>query len=269
MNNGTNGTKALGNTITNAKSRKWVFTLNNHSVEEHEYIKYTMEQKNSSFVIGEEIGESGTPHLQGYVEFKNPISFSSMKKINNRLHIEKARGSRKKNIEYCSKDNQFISTFPLSRKEKILLKYKDIKWKEWQQQIIDICESESDNRTIHWFYEQTGNVGKSFLCKYLYLKYNVIIADGKKDNIFNQVKTFLDNHPDDSPKIILCDVPRTNIEYINYGAIEALKNGLIYSGKYEGGVCCFDHPHVIIFANTPPEIRKLSIDRWIITQIYD
>ena len=36
--------------------------------------------------------------------------------------------------------------------------------------------------------DEGGHNGKSTLCKYLDLVYNVLLADGKKDNIFNQLK---------------------------------------------------------------------------------
>lgn len=73
---------------------------------------------------------------------------------------------------------------------------------------------------------------------------------------------WMDTHEDEDPKIIICDIPRTNLEYINYGAIESIKNGMIYSGKYEGGQCIFDNPHVVVFANELPDGSKMSRDRW-------
>jgi len=69
------------------------------------------------------------------------------------------------------------------------------------------------------------------------------------------------------PKIIIFDVPRTHIDYLNYEAIESIKNGCFFSGKYE---CCqviMNCPHVLIFANTEPERYKLSSDRWNIVEI--
>ena len=60
----------------------------------------------------------------------------------------------------------------------------------------------------------------------------------------------------------MLDIPRHQLDYVGYGALEQLKNGMIYSGKYEGGTCLFDNPHVIVFANEPPKIEKMSLDRW-------
>ena len=44
---------------------------------------------------------------------------------------------------------------------------------------------------------------------------------------------------------------------------------MLYSGKYEGGICYFDSPHVIIFANSEPMMDKLSKDRWEILDLND
>ena len=49
--------------------------------------------------------------------------------------------------------------------------------------------------------------------------------------------------------------------------LEQIKNGMIYSGKYEGGQCLFESPHIVIFANSKPEIENMSIDRWNIKEI--
>jgi len=63
------------------------------------------------------------------------------------------------------------------------------------------------------------------------------------------------------------DIPRTNIDYLNYEAIESIKNGCFFSGKYECTQVIMNCPHVIIFANSPPLEHKLSIDRWHIINI--
>lgn len=261
-------TSTLGNTNSKVRARRWCFTLNNWLLEEYENIVEELTHKHSKFIIGDEIGEKcGTPHLQGYIEFENARTLLSIKKINNRMHLEKAFKTRIQNINYCSKEKILISTFPESRKSRLLKKFDEIIWKPWQQDVLNILESEPDNRTIHWFWESKGNTGKSFLCKYLAVKHDIIICEGKSNDIFNQIKGFIDEHPEEDPRMIICDIPRSSLGYLNYSTLEKVKNGCLYSGKYEGGQCIFDNPHVIIFANEPPEWRQLSMDRWKITEI--
>jgi hypothetical protein len=271
MINDTLDTNGGGNTKTppskEFKARRWVFTLNNWTEEEYDTMLQHFESHKCLYVIGKEEGTQGTPHLQGYIERKNPIRMSTLKKWIPRAHFEKAKGDRNQNKAYCTKDNNYTSNLPKSLKEICMDEYIDTQWKPWQADILDIITTKPDNRTVHWFWESKGNTGKSFLCKYLWLKYNAIIAEGNKNDIFNQIKIWIDSNEGKSPSLVLIDIPRTAMDYVSYTTIEKVKNGLIYSGKYEGGVCCFPSPHLICFANTPPRHNALSMDRWNIVEI--
>ncbi len=263
------------------RSRKFSFTLNNYTKIEKKDIADFLKSSSKCYIVGKEKGKDGTPHLQGYFELKDGKTFSAIKKIKGfrRIHIEKAKGSKQQNYTYCSKDGDFITNIePKMTKEekrKAMLdkmkkkafeaEYKDTEWRPFQKKIIDLLAGEPDKRKIYWFHEPVGNTGKSYLCKYLAIKYDVIIAEGKKDNIFNQVLNMI--YEGRQPLIILIDIPRTQNNYMNYGAIEQLKNGFIYSGKYEGGQAIFPIPHIICFSNEEPDMEALSADRWSIEQV--
>lgn len=262
---GTSGTRP-GN--TKGRARRYCFTLNNYTTDEYGTLVQHFDAKGWSYIIGKEVGENKTPHLQGYLESKSPIRFCTLKTLNERIHWEKAKGSREHNINYCSKDGDFTSTFPLPLKLQILDKiYSNITWKDWQQEIISLVSGDPDSRSIYWFVDTKGNTGKSFLAKYICLKYKVVIADGKKADVFNQIKHFMDEVDPMGPRIIILDLPRSALGYVNYGMIEQIKNGLIYSGKYEGGQCIFFPPHVIIFANEEPDYNQWSDDRYVVRHV--
>lgn len=252
----------------NTKNRSWCFTWNNYTENDIRYLVENLAE--SRYLFGEEVGgNTGTPHLQGVVNFKSARSFNSVKKLFKDNHIEICR-NWKASLNYCSKDGQTYTNIERqrTRKERLLMRYEDVEWYEWQSEIIDIVNTVPNDRTINWYYEDEGNTGKSFLAKYLVLKYDAIIADGKKDNVFNQIKTWLDMHKDhEDPRLIIIDLPRHNLEYLNYGMLEQIKNGMIYSGKYEGGTCLFESPHIFVFANREPIESKLSLDRWNIVNI--
>lgn len=61
-------------------------------------------------VYGHETGESGTHHLQGYVEWSKKISLKSLKKHlgTKRIHLEKANGSLDQNQAYCKKEGGVV-----------------------------------------------------------------------------------------------------------------------------------------------------------------
>lgn len=269
-------TTPLGNTKTSKRSRKWCFTLNNWTVEEYNTITQAFSTKKWDFIIGKEIGEEKeTPHLQMFVRSKNPISFETLKKINERMKIICCKGSTEQNVKYCSKDNDFKQEgldeyLPKQSIEERLLEieYKDVIWKDWQRDILNTLNGPINKRTIIWIWETTGNVGKSFLCKYIAMKYNCIIATGKTADIFNQTLEWRENFPDELqiPPVII-DIPRSEFAHINYAALEQLKNGFLYSGKYNGGKVFGLSPHCFVYANSPPEFEEMSEDRFIIIEL--
>lgn len=88
-----------------SQSRSWCFTLNNYSGEEYEMITTT---DCRYLVVGKEVGEGGTSHLQGYIVFRSNKRLRAVKAINARAHWEVARGDSLQNFNYCSKDGDFI-----------------------------------------------------------------------------------------------------------------------------------------------------------------
>jgi len=260
-----------GNTSSPSRLRRVCFTLNNYTEEEASQLKIWLAQKTQYYIMGWEIGKEGTPHLQGYFEVKNAIRFDTLKELNNRVHWERAIKKRIFSQNYCSKDGNYICSIEIRSlgeilKQEMLDRYVGIVWKPWQQTVLDKLNGEPDSRTINWICDWNGNSGKSYLTKYLALTRELIIADGKKDNIFNQVNRKL-NEEEKEFQLVVLDIPRSGEGYVNYGVLEQLKNGLIYSGKYEGGLCLFDNVHVIVFANFMPDKTQFSEDRWNIIDI--
>jgi len=104
----------------NSRSRNWVFTLNNYTGDEVEFIHSAELGDLRCIAYAKERGESGTPHLQGFVCFSNKKSLRQVKAvICNRAHIEMMRGSIDNSVDYCSKDGDLviIGKVPMSKKE--------------------------------------------------------------------------------------------------------------------------------------------------------
>lgn len=264
-----------GNTYSPRESskkrcRKWCFTLNNYT--EDEMSQCLMRLKGvgvKDHIVAQEVGKDGTPHLQGYVEFKNQVRFDTLKNWSPRIHWEAAKGSREQNYKYCSKENRVMSSsMGIPKKQLVLEQYRDVNWRSWQENVISIVQSEPDARSVYWIWDQYGNTGKSFLAKFLFCKYDTIIASGKQADTFHAIKTWQEEHNDEDPEVIICDIPRSALGYVNYQALEKIKDGLFQSGKYEGGTVLFaKRAHVICFANAEPPTHELSEDRWKVVNI--
>lgn len=89
--------------IDMSKSRGWCFTLNNWTQEEYDALSRLEPEY---IVYGKEVGESGTPHLQGYLHFANPRVMP--KKLIHRAHWEPLCGTPTQASDYCKKDGDFI-----------------------------------------------------------------------------------------------------------------------------------------------------------------
>jgi len=59
------------------------------------------------------------------------------------------------------------------------------------------------------------------------------------------------------------DVSRQGHSSFQYEPLEAIKNGLLVSGKYHGREVILETtPRVVVFSNYHPDYSKLSGDRW-------
>jgi hypothetical protein len=127
----------------------------------------------------------------------------------------------------------------------------------WQEKIVKECEEEPDDRSINWVWEKKGNVGKSALVKYLCIHSNALLISGKSADIKYQIAA-----AEFPPDIVVYDIPRTAQGYINYTALEEVKNGVFCSSKYESKMVIIPTPHVYCFANFEPNMETMSKDRW-------
>ena len=98
----------MANNNANVRARAWCFTHNNYDELSVEHIRSILKVDKVRYAIfGREVGEQGTPHLQGYVSFKNKQSFSAMQRAFTRCHLSPAKGTEKQNFDYCSKEGDF------------------------------------------------------------------------------------------------------------------------------------------------------------------
>lgn len=243
-------------------AKRWCFTLNNYTDEEYCAIKAILQKKSLTWIIGKEVGDSGTPHLQGYVEFTKklrPLGLFDSK----RIHFEKSKGDREQNYDYCSKDNDFECEGFTNKPNTNIKIIKELY--PWQKSIEDIYLTEPDERKIYWYWEPDGNCGKSAFIKYMVVKHKCLFCSGGK---YTDIMNLVFNQDMNVCKAILFDIPRANAGNISYASLESIKNGLVCNTKYETGCKVFNSPHVFVFANKEPDnMDMLSQDRWVITKL--
>lgn len=97
--------KLTGNT-SRQQLRNVCFTKNNPT-DVNAYVDRLRDDVRVTYgVVGVEWGESGTMHLQGYLEFKRKIEFTVAHELLERAHLEPRRGPAAAAATYCRKGTQ-------------------------------------------------------------------------------------------------------------------------------------------------------------------
>ena len=101
--------------MSRAQVKRWCFTLNNPTPEEDAALR-TKFRSITYAIIGKEVGENGTPHLQMFAIFPTATRLAAIKKINPRMHAEPANGTSQQASEYCEKEGDFekFGTLPVN-----------------------------------------------------------------------------------------------------------------------------------------------------------
>lgn len=143
---------------------------------------------------------------------------------------------------------------------KTKLKYNEAVLSPWQDEVVWELTGQS-NRGVLWVYDVVGGQGKTFLSGYIEVMLNgFVTGDGKSSDIA---------HAYNCEEYVVFDYSRSREESVSYNLIEQLKNGRVFSGKYEShnkrvlsGFC-----RVVVFANFEPIRSKLSADRWNVYEV--
>lgn len=97
-----------------SRYQDWCFTVNNHTFRPTDFPHYT-----EYVVYGYEVGESGTPHLQGFIQFARRTRLSVVQKIfKNKCHCEPRMGTPEEAATYCKKDGNFFEHGTLQPRDK-------------------------------------------------------------------------------------------------------------------------------------------------------
>lgn len=294
-----------------AKSKYWTFTLNHPSPEEIDTVDRFVDTLNSCdyCIYGKEIGENGTPHLQGQLCFTERVRFGQVRGwIGSRFHIEQTR-ELQKSIQYCKKDGDWyefgsvpgpqgertdldefksaVKSGVLSLKQiredhsacyarytRFCVEYiadhypkKDIVYhplRVWQADLNSILNLPPDDRSIYFIVDPIGNSGKTWFAHYYAGTHKddqvQVIQPAKKADMAFVLRVDI--------RVLFIDAPRSKQgEFIQYDFLEDVKNGYVFSTKYESRVKNMDKVHVVVLMNELPDMSKLSADRYQIIMV--
>lgn len=250
-------TKPLAKGRPNA-AKHWCGTLNNWTEAEYgSMVSIFSDGRASAWCIGKEHAPTtGTPHLQIAISFHEKSRPGEITK-NPRTHW-KIANSPAESLRYCMKEGDYVG-YHLPRSLQLIEPDRD-----WEITIIDAISKPPDNRTVYWVWSDIGDVGKSQFCRYLAAKHHALFFDeGRKCDIMLTIK----ENDMDASSLVTIDIPRAKGDEVCYKSIESIKNGIIFSPKYESGHKIFPFQHVLVFANRPPRAGQMSHDRYRIMKL--
>lgn len=136
--------------------------------------------------------------------------------------------------------------------------------REWQDELAQELEEPcNDDRKITFYVDPVGNSGKSWFCRWFLTKFpNMVqlLGPGKRADLAHAI--------DASKTVFLFNIPRQEMEYLQYSILEALKDRFLLSTKYSSKVKVWATvPHVVVFCNEEPDMTRLSEDRYDIRNI--
>jgi len=250
-------------------AKKWVFTWNNYPDDWYSSIVPKF-QNLGKFGLQPEVGQGGTRHIQGWVEFEakvRPLSLGLPREI----HWEKMRGTVDDSIAYCSKSLTKAGEYVTNWKKIISMEIEDediIPYDNlflWGQDLVDMvkdCLPAPTDRRIFWYWSNAGQMKKTETARYLAYHHNAVVIQGGRKHVL--AVTYKNPAP-----IYILTVPRTDEGYVSYSSLELIKDALYMSafGTEATGMVNRKKPWIIVMANFPPEREKLSEDRWVVHNV--
>lgn len=284
-----------------SRAKNWCFTLNNYSQDDID--RLSAARPDISYLIaGKEVGDSGTPHLQGFFSCATQLRLRAAKALIGEAHLTVARNVPN-SIAYCKKDGDFfeIGQAPPTKGSRSDLELFKTFVQEHdgtpslatlREHFSDVCAKyprfvESYLRDklppvpfqAHPLHDWQQRLNESLLREPDDRQVTFVV-----DTVGNQGKSWFakyymslhDNaflmrpgkHADMAYtlpltlRVLFLDCTRSQLDYLPYTFLEELKDGYVQSTKYECVIKQYPAVHVVVLMNQDPDMNALSADRY-------
>ena len=128
----------------------------------------------------------------------------------------------------------------------------------WQRELYsELRDSAPDPRKIVWYVDWRGGVGKSWFVNFFLSRHGsrsaACFSDGRPADVA---------YAYEYQRVVFFDLTRSTPDLLPLcHVMEQLKDGRIFSSKYNSRVKLFACPHVVVFANKEPPDLAFSPDR--------
>jgi len=132
---------------------------------------------------------------------------------------------------------------------------------EWQQDLYDYLKLPPSDREIIFIVDKTGNRGKTWFAKYYcQLHENAQFMEPSK-------KADMAMALQDTLRVLFVNVTRQQQDHFQYSFFESLKDGMVFSPKYESRMRYFKPVHIVVMMNQEPDMKLLSADRYKLVEL--
>lgn len=288
-----------------SRAKHWCFTLNNYTQEHVDRII----DNASSFdyiIFGKEVGDSGTPHLQGFVSFPNRVRRAVCVEKLGQAHFTVARNIDN-SIQYCKKDGDFVEigvkpNGPGSRSDlenfKLAVASGNLDMKKLRNDFSEIVakypkfchdfvQDHMPKKAVEFFplrpWQQAmyDTLKRDPDPRVILFVVDPVGNAGKSwfahyycylhDNaqvLLPGKKADMSYALDPLIRVLFVDAPRSKQgDFIQYDFLEDVKNGYVFCSKYESRVKQMSPCHVVVLMNEDPDLNKLSRDRYVIRRV--
>jgi len=254
--------------------RMWFFTWNNYDLPQfktwHRSTRIGANRgKYQKVVAQQEVGAQGTPHIQGYIEFTDKVRPMEAKWLGlpEQVHWEPVR-NRQAAMDYCHKTETqagrpYTKNFKIPRELKIL---DEDELYEWQKDLIEELRKEPDSRKIFWYWSPDGGKGKTTFTRYLEAMHDACKVSGSRANVQRAIANWTEKQGD-TPDLVILDLPKNIEDPVSYAGMEDIKNMSFVSTKFETISILGNHPNLVVFANHPPDEKRMTNNRFMIKEI--
>lgn len=250
----------------------WFFTWNNPKDTPEEFIT-KMKQLRSTmgkFQL-EKCPTTGTPHFQGGAQWHWAMRGKTLTRSFPGIWIARLQDW---NMCYGTKedtrlDGPWAWGCVLPRP---LLSIKPEELYPWQKVLFDrLSVPCTEDRKVQWVWERDGCRGKSSLVKTLrdaLGEGSVLSLGGDAKDIYHAIRQVV--KPMKGPqiydlKVVVFDLERG--DPVPYDSLGKIKDGWLFSPKYDSADLRFAPVHVVCLANFPPDEARISADRWEIIEL--
>lgn len=154
------------------------------------------------------------------------------------------------------------------RKEDEGAERKELKYHPWQERLMDVLGYEMTERNIVWVYDRVGGTGKSTWGQRMDIDGNALYI-GHLGKVADFIEVLYREKDRWDGKYMIIDLTREQERGCAiYQCIEEAAKELHVRQKYTSvKFRQRRQPRICVLANWPPEVTKLSMDRWMIYQV--